>query len=631
MRNFIGLIVLFFSCFASYGTETINTFLVSKEEYKILESSGTLMKEAFKHAFGASEGANEYLISMRKVDVWNEEMTEFRYFPDVDAVKKAQFSKSILASDKNSSINLRVSVNIEKSILKANIRECLDENNSFVLKIVVVGDNRIFVTEAKDKDVFNEMISQQTFIDKTFTKYFGENVMNLNYHIEVVKTKVCFIKNAAKSTCIQEFELSKSDSSYRHFSDKITSEEFSAQFVLFDVLVSKENSRLTQKANDAIIKEADRSEHIKFYFCIPKDNLRARDGKLIDMEGKIKSSEKANVSGVIVQLKDAANNTIASQTTDKNGYFKFDKVDEGKATSLFVDKSCKEKGLKLATKLDKYLGDFKKIKLGFEYKLLVPDLRKMEAVEAPDPAAEFITKIKARMVVVTDKVNPLKEQTIELKDASNKILQTKRTDVNGDFEFNGVNLREVYSIELPDYKEATKNEKVYLATTKNELVARVNKNADGKFAYKTIPADIFYLSSMEEKDVELTFSKQRKINENDIVIRDFVYYEVNSSELSLDAKATLDKIIKIASQNAAYQIEIISHTDCRGESAENLKLSQKRSEMVLDYFIKNNIDQKRLKPVGMGESKPLNTCIDGVSCAEEEFKMNRRTEFKFNK
>lgn len=631
MRNFISLIVLFFSCFASYGTETINTFLVSKEEYKNLESTGTLMKEAFRHAFGPSEGANEYMISMRKVDVWNEDMAEFRYFPDVDAVKKAEFSKRILESENNISIKMRVTVNIEKSILKANIRERLDENNSFVLSIVVVGDSRIFVTEAKDKDVFNEMINSQSFTDKTFTKYFGENVMNLNYHIEVVKTKVCFVKNPAKAICSEEFELNKLDSTYKSFTSKITSEEYSAQFVLFDVLVSKENSRLTQKANDAIIKEADRSEHMKFYFCIPKDNLRPRAGKLIDMEGKIKSSEKASVSGVVVELKDAANNTIASQKTDKDGYFKFEKVDEGNATSLFVDKSCKEKGLKLATKVDKYLGDFKKIKLGFEYKLLVPDLRKMEAVETPDPAAEFITKIKARMVVVTDKVSPLKEQTIELKDAANKVLQTKQTDINGDFEFNGVNLREVYSIELPGYKETGKNEKVYLATTKNELVARVNKNADGKYAYKTIPADIFYLSSMEEKDVELTFSKQRKLNENDIVIRDFVYYDVNSTDLSIDAKATLDKIIKIASKNATYQIEIISHTDCRGESAENLKLSQKRSEMVLEYFIKNNIDQKRLKPVGMGESKPLNTCIDGVPCAEEEFKMNRRTEFKFNK
>ena len=93
----------------------------------------------------------------------------------------------------------------------------------------------------------------------------------------------------------------------------------------------------------------------------------------------------------------------------------------------------------------------------------------------------------------------------------------------------------------------------------------------------------------------------------------------------------LEKINKIVTENAGFKLEIISHTDCRGESAENLKLSQKRSEAVMAYFIKKNVDSKRLKSVGMGELKPLNNCIDGKQCIEDEYKMNRRTEFKFYK
>jgi hypothetical protein len=31
---------------------------------------------------------------------------------------------------------------------------------------------------------------------------------------------------------------------------------------------------------------------------------------------------------------------------------------------------------------------------------------------------------------------------------------------------------------------------------------------------------------------------------------------------------------------------------------------------------------------GYGESMPLNNCTDGVKCTEEEYQVNRRTEFK---
>jgi outer membrane protein OmpA-like peptidoglycan-associated protein len=210
-------------------------------------------------------------------------------------------------------------------------------------------------------------------------------------------------------------------------------------------------------------------------------------------------------------------------------------------------------------------------------------------------------------------------------------LQTKKTDKEGYFEFNGINPKENYSIELPDYKETVKNEKVYLATVKNELVSQFTKNAAGKFSYKMLPVDVSYLSSMQEEDIEMTFNTQKKLNENDIVIRDFIYFDLNFYNLSSQSTAVLDKIAKIVTQNTLYKLEIISHTDCRGEASENLKLSQKRSESVMLYFLKKGIDPKRLKPIGMGETKPLNSCVDGKACLEDEFKMNRRTEFKFYK
>ena len=51
----------------------------------------------------------------------------------------------------------------------------------------------------------------------------------------------------------------------------------------------------------------------------------------------------------------------------------------------------------------------------------------------------------------------------------------------------------------------------------------------------------------------------------------------------------------------------------------------------MTYIISKKIESTRIKPVGMGESKPLNSCADGASCIEDEYKMNRRTEFRFYK
>jgi outer membrane protein OmpA-like peptidoglycan-associated protein len=31
---------------------------------------------------------------------------------------------------------------------------------------------------------------------------------------------------------------------------------------------------------------------------------------------------------------------------------------------------------------------------------------------------------------------------------------------------------------------------------------------------------------------------------------------------------------------------------------------------------------------GYGETKPVNKCVDGVPCTDDEYQANRRTEFK---
>lgn len=632
MKFLFWIILFVLSNSILIGAEETKTLLLNKDEYKYLETKNLLLSEAIKNAFGTPNKQNNYTIDISQVDAWNSKVTEFKYYPGINGDnKKSLLNSSIVNTKENTTIKLRVSINAKNSTLNSTIQQYLDEKNSFILNVVVIGDNRIFVSESKNKMDFFDIIDNQSFADNAFKSFFGENPKKMNYNIAFNKTKACLIKNILGNACNEDFELNKTTPNYLKFSDKITSVEYSAAYILFDLPIIRGSSNLTDKIEESLIKENDGSEHLKFYFCIPKDNLKAKKKKALEIEGKILSNAKSAVKDLVVYLRDGFNTVVTSQTTNKDGYFKFDKLQEGASYSLYIDNSSKEQSLFLATKKDKIIGEFKKSDIGFEYKLLDVEITQLSPMEEIDPSVEFKSSIKGKMVTVSDKINPIKEQTIELKNANNQILQSKKTDIDGYFEFNGINPKENYSIELPDYKESNKNEKVYLATTKNELVTQFTKNAAGKFSYKMLPVDISYLSSMQEEDIEMTFSTQKKLNENDIMIRDFIYFDLSSYNLSSKSTSTLDKISKIISQNPLYKLEIISHTDCRGEATENLKLSQKRSESVMLYFLKKNIDPKRLKPVGMGESKPLNSCIDGKTCLEDEFKMNRRTEFKFYK
>lgn len=109
-----------------------------------------------------------------------------------------------------------------------------------------------------------------------------------------------------------------------------------------------------------------------------------------------------------------------------------------------------------------------------------------------------------------------------------------------------------------------------------------------------------------------------------------VYYDFNSSDLSLAAKKRLEEsILVIMNQAPQIVVEISSHTDSKGDVEYNKKLSQKRAESVVQYLIKKGIDSKRLYAKGYGDQKPIatNTNPDGSDNPEGREK-NRRTEFK---
>jgi outer membrane protein OmpA-like peptidoglycan-associated protein len=75
-------------------------------------------------------------------------------------------------------------------------------------------------------------------------------------------------------------------------------------------------------------------------------------------------------------------------------------------------------------------------------------------------------------------------------------------------------------------------------------------------------------------------------------------------------------------------IELSSHTDAQGSDKYNERLSQRRAQSAVDWLIDRGVDPKRLVARGYGESVILNQCVNGVTCTDDEHRVNRRTEFK---
>lgn len=119
----------------------------------------------------------------------------------------------------------------------------------------------------------------------------------------------------------------------------------------------------------------------------------------------------------------------------------------------------------------------------------------------------------------------------------------------------------------------------------------------------------------------------QKIYKNVEIVLNNIYYDYDKANIRQDAKVSLGTLVDILKINPSINIELASHTDCRGSEIYNLKLSQQRAESVVNYLIEKGISKDRLVAKGYGETQLLNKC-ECTKCTEEQHQQNRRTTFK---
>ena len=93
----------------------------------------------------------------------------------------------------------------------------------------------------------------------------------------------------------------------------------------------------------------------------------------------------------------------------------------------------------------------------------------------------------------------------------------------------------------------------------------------------------------------------------------------DSTELTPQSRATLDKQAQWLQQYGNYTFTIEGHADERGTREYNIALGARRAQAVRDYLASRGIQAGRMRTVSYGKERPVAVCND-ISC----WSQNRR-------
>ena len=110
-------------------------------------------------------------------------------------------------------------------------------------------------------------------------------------------------------------------------------------------------------------------------------------------------------------------------------------------------------------------------------------------------------------------------------------------------------------------------------------------------------------------------------SQQDFVVNvgDRVFFETDQTDLTPQARATLDKQAQWLAQYNRYSFTIEGHADERGTREYNIALGARRAQTVREYLASRGIEPQRMRTISYGKERPVAVCND-ISC----WSQNRR-------
>ncbi len=279
----------------------------------------------------------------------------------------------------------------------------------------------------------------------------------------------------------------------------------------------------------------------------------------------------------------------------------------------------------LTNKNGKELRSFIVGKDKFNFKILHSDKALLQEMDVED--AELLMNVYGYMYDENKKA--IVNAKIHIREEGTNKIYDWTTSENGRFNFKNLDADKSYLFETDENDPAlTGTKRIYIADNKGKIF-KVLDIINGKFNFKIVEPDKYAMGEFIVDDPWLqALDMKGKTGDAPLTIVESILYASGDYKPDAAGQKILDKVASVLASNPKLMIDIMSHTDSRSSDAFNLELSRKRAQTAVDYIAAKGIEKKRMKAVGLGETKLLNKCANGVPCTDDEHKVNRRTEFK---
>lgn len=116
-----------------------------------------------------------------------------------------------------------------------------------------------------------------------------------------------------------------------------------------------------------------------------------------------------------------------------------------------------------------------------------------------------------------------------------------------------------------------------------------------------------------------------------VLVMDKIFYEYNKATLNYGAVQHLDALYELMQRYPEMEIDLVVHTDTRGDAKLNQELTAERAKNAKTYLVYRGVNESRINAYGKGETEPRNKCLEGVECSDEQHAENNRIEVKIQR
>lgn len=213
------------------------------------------------------------------------------------------------------------------------------------------------------------------------------------------------------------------------------------------------------------------------------------------------------------------------------------------------------------------------------------------------------------IVLTTEHNTRIANATIRFEHRSSGAVETARTTRNGEFDV--------------------------CLSRDGEWIAKVEKNGFRAETFRVNAArtanayeEVRLKPLAEGLTIAETMPLANGLLEGSVFILDKIFYEKDKATLNQGAVRHLEAWLEHMRNYPEMEIEIIAHTDVRGDERMNMTLTEERAKNAKTYLLAKGIDENRIKAIGKGESQPRNHCVESAECSDEEHQQNNRLEIK---